>query len=239
MLDPDDRKTKPRPRWLLPALFAASLVVLFSWLDRSETQTLELGTPSRIIVISDAGPIRVTQGPISEVTHSDSWLLGKPVFEIEADESDILVRVTCPSRTPCRSSIDLQVTGTPELLIMADGFVDVEHFSGKLTIVSASEDVALGPITGSVRVVANKTVTGSGLETDLLDISSHGDIDLWFGSNEAYRVQILGPSGGERTGADSDIEIDIKTDGEAERSVALRTPGKVRLMSGSESPSGP
>lgn len=226
-----DREPKRRRWWRIPVFGILSFAVLFTWMDRSDMTTIELGTPSRIIIVSSAGPVRVTQGPISEVTHRDSWVLGRPIVEIEGQGSDILVRVVCEGWAPCRSSIDLQVTGTPELLIMAEGFVNVDRFDGNLTVFSGKDGVALGPISGSVRVISAASVTGAGLETSLLDVSTEGDIDLWFGDvRQEYRVQILDSSGVERRVNNEDVSVSIATNGEAERSVALKTDGEVHLF---------
>ncbi len=231
MRDLDERNRGPRrPRWLVPAVLVVVLLALLGRFNRSQQETIELGTPSRIIVINNAGPITIRQGPVSKVTHRDSWAFGQPTFEIEVDESDILIRVMCTSRTPCRSSVSLEVTGAPDLLVMADGFVDVDQFDGKLTVFSSKGGVALGPLSGSVRVVSNGPVTGAGLETDLLDVSSSEDVDLWFGGDVVdHRLQIVSSEGDERAISDEAIRIEIATDGEAASSVAIRTDGEVYL----------
>jgi hypothetical protein len=113
---------------------------------------------------------------------------------------------------------------------MADGFVDVDQFDGKLTVFSSKGGVALGPLSGSVRVVSNGPVTGAGLETDLLDVSSSEDVDLWFGGDVVdHRLQIVSSEGDERAISDEAIRIEIATDGEAASSVAIRTDGEVYL----------
>lgn len=226
-----DREPSRLRWWRVPVFGILSFALLFTWIDRSDITTIELGTPSRIIVVSSAGPVRVTQGAISEVTHRDSWVFGRPIVEIEGQGSDILVRVVCEGWAPCRSSIDLQVTGTPELLVMAEGFVDIDRFDGKLTVFSGNNGVALGPVSGSVRVVSGDSVTGAGLETSLLDVSTDGDINLWFGDvREEYRVQILDSEGAERRVDNGDVSVSIATNGEAERSVALKTDGEVHIF---------
>ncbi len=227
-----DEQSRRRRWWLLPALIVGTLIVFLGWFDRSEETTVELGTPSRIIVINDAGPVSVSQGDVSAVTRRDSWVLAQPSAQIEVQESDILIRVLCPGRTPCRSAIDLQVTGAPDLVIIADGFVDIDRYEGKLTVFSTRDGVALGPLRGSVRVVANDSVTGAGLDTDLLDISAGGDVDLWFDRRaRRFRVQILGEDGVERelTPRSLDVDIGIEVEGGADRSIAIRTNGDVRL----------
>lgn len=219
-----------RRRWLVPAVLGVLLLAMFGRFDRSEQETIELGTPSRIIVINNAGPVSIRQGPVSKVTHRDSWAFGQPTFEIEVRESDILIRVLCNGPMPCRSSISLEVTGSPDLLIMAEGFVDVDQFDGKLTVFSSKGGVALGPISGSVRVVSNGPVTGAGLMTNLLDVSSSSDVDLWFGRDVVeHRLQIVSSDGDERTIEDEAIKVEIAIDGEADSSVAIRTDGEVLL----------
>ncbi len=241
MRDRDERHRGPRrPRWLVPAVVVCLLLAMFGRFDRSEQETIELGTPSRIIVINNAGPVSIRQGPVSKVTHRDSWAFSQPMFEIEVIESDILIRVMCNGRMPCRSSISLEVTGAPDLLVMADGFVDVDQFDGKLTVFSSKGGVALGPLSGSVRVVSNGPVTGAGLQTDLLDVSSSNDVDLWFGGEVAdHRVQIVSAEGDDRAISDEAIRIEIATNGEADSSVAIRTDGEVLLRPPPSPPSSP
>ncbi len=231
MRDPDDPRPQKRRHWIVPVLVLALLLALFGLFDRSEQTTVELGTPSRIVVISEAGPVRVSQGPVSQVTHRDSWAFSRPEVEIEARQSDILIRITCGSLMPCRSSIDLEVTGAPDLLIVADGFVDVDRFDGKLTVLSADGGVALGAVSGSVRVGANDSVTGAGIQTELLDISSSGDVQLWFGGEIVqHRIQVLSSDGEVRPTSDETVTIEISSDGDAERSVAIRSDGEVSLL---------
>lgn len=232
MRDLDGREVPRRRWWILPALVLGSLIAFLGWFDRSAAESVELGTPSRIIVVSDAGPVRLSTGPTSTVTHRDSWVVSQPKFEISIDGAAVLIRVVCDTKMPCRSSIDLQVTGTPDVLIVAEGFVDVDRFEGKLSILSSKDGVALGPISGSVRVVSTESVVGYGLRTDLLDISANNDVYLSFGDRYVpHRIQVLDTDGDVRPTEDDDVTIGVQSDGEADRSIAIRAGGEVSLLS--------
>lgn len=226
----DDREQSRRRWWILPVLVLGSLVVLFGWFDQSKTETVELGTPSRIVIINTAGPVRIYQGETSTIQRRDSWVLSEPTFDVAIDGGDVLIRVVCNGWTPCRSSIDLQITGAPDVLVVAEGFVDVESFDGKLTIFSSKDGVALGPVGGSVRVVSTSDVVGYGLRTELLDVSAVDDVDLTFGnSDDAHRILIVDLNDEVRSLDEESVNIELESDGDAQRSVAIRAGGDIEL----------
>ncbi len=179
-----------RWRWALGALVFVALVVGLA--DRSATTVIELGTPQRLIVVNGAGPMEVRAGDVARVEHRDSWIISRPVVEQAVVGADVVVRVSCPGRGPCRSSVIVDAPAGVELVVVSSGVMSVTSFDGSLAILAPSGDVALGPIRGSARVVANDNVTGTAIAATEFDVSTvDGELMLDF-AEAPLRTLIVG-----------------------------------------------
>ena len=128
-----------------------------------------------------AGPVRVTSGEVGSVTHRDSWMFSRPVVAGATEDRESVVRVVCETRMPCRSSVDVVVPPGVELVIVSSGVVTVDRFDGGLTVLAPESGVALGPVTGSARVLADGDVTATGLGVDSFDAESlRGEVTASF-----------------------------------------------------------
>ncbi len=179
-----DRSSRNRRRTLqgLGVALVATFFV-FGWLDRSALETVDLGAARRIVVISDAGPVGVTVGETNQLDHGDSWLVQRPTFELDRDDDEVVVRLRCDTAWPCRSAAAVRVVSGTELVVVADGgTVTVERFDGELTVFAGHDQVALGPVRGSARVVAGSgDVLGNGLGLGQLTVEvDRAEIDLEF-----------------------------------------------------------
>ncbi|MEZ5229475.1 MAG: hypothetical protein R2710_23280 [Acidimicrobiales bacterium] len=163
-----------RRRRILRGSIAAVLVVFFGfgWLDRSDEASLSFGDRRRIVVVSDAGPVEVRSGTENRASHSDSFLVRRPTVELANDGDEAVFRVRCETRWPCRATTSIEVVPGTELVVIADaGAVQVHSFAGNLTVFSDRDDVLLGPIAGSARVVsATGDVAGFGLALEQLTV---------------------------------------------------------------------
>lgn len=221
------------------------LAVLFIGLaDRSAVTVIDLGAPRRIVVVNTAGPVEVKEAETGSLQHRDSWILSGPESEQLKVGEDIIVRIGCPGRGPCRSSVTVSAPPGTELVVVSSGVVTVGSFNGALTVLTESSHVALGPITGSARIVAHGDVIGTALQTGELDVSSvEGALTLDFsvapnrllmvGSTEpilatlpedgSYRVAV------EEAGGDVEIDIPELSDTDLPANIIARTSGSVRI----------
>ncbi len=180
-----------RWRWILGALVLLALLVGLA--DRSATSLIEIGTPHRLIVVNSAGPIEVrASDDLATVEHRDSWILSRPVVEQTVVDSDVVIRVSCPGRGPCRSSAIVEAPPGIELVVVSSGLVTVPSFDGSLTVLAESDGVALGPIQGSARVVAHDDVKGTAIAATEVDVSTvDGELTLDF-ATAPQRVFLIG-----------------------------------------------
>lgn len=175
---PDDEPQSSRRRLWILAGFCFSLFFLSGWFDQSIEQTLEVDAPTRLVIVSDAGPVGVSSieaGQAAAITRRDSWLFSEPRFETVESVGETVVRVTCPGRFPCRSALHAEVpVGTEVIVVATTGVVDVQSHTGSLTVYSsASDGVVLGPVGGSARIVSRGgPISGFHLALDDLDVEA-------------------------------------------------------------------
>lgn len=196
-------------------------MLALGWFDRSETATVDLGAPTRMLVINMAGPVRVTTGPTASVTHRDSWMLQRPEVSSSVRDTETAVRARCETRTPCRSALEVVAPPSVELVIVASDTVSVDRFDGELTVLADESAVALGPVSGSARVVAGGDVTGSALRVESFDASTLGDSVAVSFESEPATVFVSG--GRERV----ELTLPPSLDGVAEAEVGVDSTGEV------------
>ncbi len=243
----------------------AAFVAFSSLADRSRVGSLDLVSETgsvitRLTVVNDAGPVRISRferqslddplfdenGVISDgpqVLHVDSFLVSGPSVESDVDGSEMVVRVRCETRMPCRSRIEVVVPdGIAVLVVAPNGPVQVDGFVGELSIFSGDGGVVLGPVDGSARVVTQGDVIGSGLDADDIEVASiAGVVDLEFatlptaltvrGSEEEVlielpvrRIQIDA-----QTSAGEPL-IDARTTDRGDRKVVVRSDGPISVV---------
>lgn len=235
-----------RRRW--PWLFVGAAVSLFflaGWFDRSEQAVSDLGAPTRVLLVSDAGPVEIVTADTARLTRRDSWLVSRPQVEMATVDDEVVVRVTCPGRFPCRSLLRLEAPAGVELVVVATrGIVDVTSFDGRLTVfTTASDGVVMGPIAGSARVVSRDgVIRGSSLRAEELDIavedarvevsfalppdsvvvSAGEDLVALEVPDQLYRLEVETDS--------STVEIGIDEATTADRQIVIRSDGPVRVV---------
>ncbi len=172
-------RDQPRPRrWRLAVgavIGVATLaMVSSSWIDRSDTYRLEIPVVGRVLLISNAGPVEVRNGDVNQLTSNESWLLNRPKIESLGDSDEVVVRVTCEGRLPCRSATVLTVLpGTEVVIVATEGSVLVDQMDGALTIYDGHGNTLLGALSGSVKVVSESgRVSGNGLSVSQIDVST-------------------------------------------------------------------
>ena len=182
----------PWRRLLAGAVGVVVLAILASgWLTSSARPVEAFGSVRSILVVSDAGPVRVrslplvdeaTLGELTEVLpgvgdepatidtsgvlvrSTQSWLLRRPVTETLERDGELVVRVTCQTRLPCRASVEIFVpVGVQLTVVAADSMVEVDSFDGALQVFAGEKGVELGSVTGSAGVVSDGPVRGSTL----------------------------------------------------------------------------
>lgn len=195
------RRDQPRrSRLRLAAGAVAGLAVLAmassSWIDRSDTNRLEIPAVGRVLIISNAGPVEVRNGEANQLTSNESWLLNRPKTESLGDSDEVVVRVTCEGRLPCRSSTVLTVLpGTEVVVVATKGSVLVDRMDGSLTIYDGHGDTLLGALTGSVKVVSESgRVSGNGLSVSQIDVSTvSSEVALEFQTLPERVLVVTGP----------------------------------------------
>lgn len=185
-------EAKPwRRRLLIGAGLILVTVLATSWLASSAREVEALGPAASVLVISDAGPVRVRSlasgdeavaadlaaaladsndsavvelGSEIIVRSTGSWLLRRPVVESLTRDGELVVRSTCPSVLPCRNSLEVFVPAGVELTVVAGSdHVQVDSFDGALLVLAGDEGVSLGSVSGSVSVVSDGPVEGATL----------------------------------------------------------------------------
>ncbi len=223
----------------------------FGWLDRGDDAALSFEDRRRIMIVSDAGPVTITSGDENRASHTDSFLIRRPTIELATDDDEAIFRIRCETAWPCRSTTEVEVKPGVELVVIATGgIVQVNSFSGDLTIFSEHDDVYLGPVSGSARVVsATGDVAGFGLELEALPVEvDHSDIDLDF--VESPRTVVLTNDEGTvdldlpDTGYDlsvrtadelaDQVEIGVGADSSTGATVSIRSGGAVTVSPGEE-----
>ncbi len=244
------RQTEPRRRWrrllTVPLLLILLAVLGSSWFDRTDVTTIEIGATNRILLVNDAGPIRIrslaeSEGP-PELVLRDSWLIRRPELEQVAGAEGVVIRLSCPTRFPCRSAAELSVAaGTEVVVVSTDGLVEVGRFDGSLTVFSSGEGVALGAISGSTRVVSDGVVFGSDLQSTSASVmASEGDVDITFSRSPAAlvieadggRVDVVVPNQRFRLDIESSegtIVADVRESETADRTILVRSVGPVTV----------
>ena len=174
-----NERDQPRPRrWRIALGVVVGSVVLAmasaSWIDGSDTNRVEIPVVGRVLLVSNAGPVEVRNGEANQLVSQESWLLNRPKIESLGDNDEVVIRVTCEGRLPCRSSTVLTVRpGTEVVVVATDGTVLVDTMDGDLTVYDGYGDTLLGPLTGSVKVVSESgRVSGSGLSVSQIDVST-------------------------------------------------------------------
>jgi hypothetical protein len=177
-------RRRVRPLAVVIALVGLVVVAVFAvgWLERSETDRVELGTPSRVVVVSEAGPLEVAEaeGTAALEVAASYLVLGPEVDTIvEVDRTVVVVR--CPGWTPCRTASRLEVPpGTIVEAVVVDDVVNVGPFSGELHLTVEDGHVAVGPVSGPLVVLTGSaSVRATDLRTDTATIRSvSGPVDV-------------------------------------------------------------
>ncbi len=184
------RVPEKRSRWRRIGrfvLYFMALILTFYcvtiWFSRSVTATVDLGAVDRVVVVVESGSVTVMGSddqPSALATVDQSWSWRSPQIEQGVSSQGALIRVSCPSVTPCRTDVALAVSPETEVTVIApDGDVLASRLDAAVTIQSG-RSVALGPLGGTARVVVPKgSLTGRGLRLRELQVRSGGDpIDL-------------------------------------------------------------
>ena len=219
----------------------------FGWLDRTEDAELSFGDRRRIVVVSDAGPVSVVSGDENRARHVDSFLLRRPTIELGTDDDEAVFRIRCDTSWPCRANTEIEVVPGVELVIIStNGTVQITSFSGDLTVFSDHDDVYMGPVSGSARVVSTSgDIAGFGLGLEQLTVevgdaemdlefalpplsvvlnNSQGDVALWL-PDSGYRLMV-------RTENESVEQVDIQVgvDEASDATVSIRSGGAVTVL---------
>ncbi|MEZ5342602.1 MAG: hypothetical protein R2706_14490 [Acidimicrobiales bacterium] len=135
---------------------------------------MPLPAVGRVLIVTSAGPIEVASGDTNTLTRNESWLFSPPQVESASDDDEVVIRVTCEGRMPCRSALTLTVMpGTEVVVIATGGTVLATGLAGDVTIYDGYGDTVLGALSGSVKVVSDRgRVAGSGLSVSELDVST-------------------------------------------------------------------
>lgn len=243
-----------RRRWWLAALGLVLLVVVGStWLASDRSSVYDVGVSPEVLIINDAGPVRVrslesydgddevVSGGVI-VRSSESWLLRGPRIEMLTEGDASAFRITCPSRLPCRASVEVFVpAGVALSIVAANDLVQVDAFDGAMSIFAGDGGVVLGTVAGSVSITSNGSVTGTSLGPSELTIAVvEGDVSL------AYldAPTVLAVRSGDGTVSvelppDEDYAIDVQadestigveSDAAADRLVSVRSDGSVSIQ---------
>lgn len=254
------RRPKDRRRWpwffIVPLVLVALAVGMTAWFDRSAVGEDELGAPTRLLVVNDAGPVRVRSALIGSETEDvppnsvtirrhDSWLLERPELEIQPQvtpESTAVARVSCSTRFPCRSVVEVFVPDGIDLVVVStEGLAEVDRFDGSITVYSSGGGAMLGPLRGSARIVSDGPVQGFDLAlTDVNVLAADADVDLEFAESPMGLtveagigdVDLVVPRGRfqvEVAPESSAILVEIPTNLVSERVIVIQTEGAVTL----------
>ena len=243
----DEPTSRPHWLWIIVG-FAVSLFFLFGWFDQSLQATLSVDTPTRLVIVSDAGRVELSSIPVGEATiieRRDSWLFSEPRFEMAEADGEAMVRVSCPGRFPCRSDLRAEVpVGTEVVVVATRGVVDVRGHDGSLSIYTSSTDgVVLGPIAGSARILSSDgPVNGFHLALDDLEVAvQQSSVRVSFArspssvvvSGSENLVQIGLPQRFYRVDVETDsasVIVDVNQSINSNRGIDVASKGPVRVV---------
>ena len=243
-----------RRRMIVVLALAASFVVGSTWFASSTEAVETFPDADRILLINDAGPVRVRSvssfdGVLDEpvsvagiiVRASQSWLVRGPRVESVTEGDSLVVRVTCPSRFPCRAALEIFVPSGVQLsVVAARHMVQVDTFDGALSIFAGEEGVVLGSVAGSVSIVSDGPVSGATLGPAELTIevvdapveltfidppmllsvtAGTRDVFIALPTEEEYLVDATAPS----------LAIAVDSNELSERLVSVRAEGSVSI----------
>lgn len=232
----------------LAVAFLASL-----WFAASATETLSLDRAESVLIINDAGPVRIrsldalgegpdaTSGNGPAVRIMQSWLVSRPEVESLASDGASVIRVSCPGRFPCRAALEVFVPEGIELsVVAAEDVIQVDTFRGELALFAGDGGVSLGSVSGSVNIVSTGSVEGvmlgpAALTVDVVD----GPVDLRYldpptllsvvGEGAAVSVELPQIESYDIAIEAPDIDLAIESDSSAGRRVVVRTGGSVSI----------
>ena len=242
----EDPTSHPRRRRWRALTFLISLLFVLGWIDRSAVDTVDLSQPTRLLVVSDAGPVDVVDGNVVSLEHRDSWIFSRPRIEVVERDGQAVVRATCPGRFPCRSALMVTTPPGVEVVVVATaGVVQIDGFSGQLTVFSSGDGVLLGSSSGSARVVArNGAVTGFGLAFGQLDVEvENAGVDLSYRvppesvliRADDAKVDLSLPQVRYRLSVETSstqVDVDMRSFEASERAIVVRSTGPVRIAGG-------
>lgn len=250
-------KDEPR-RWRWMVSVALGCVVLgvlgTTWLASSRSEVHDLGTGNELLIINDAGPVRVRSlesydGPAVDLEQgsllartSESWLLRSPSIEQLTTDDAAAFRVTCTGRLPCRASVEVFVPIGIELsIVAANDIVQVDSFRGAMSVFAGEGGVALGEVDGSVRIVSDGPVQGSNLGPSALSVNVvDDDVTLSYVDAPSLMSIVSGagaivievPSGNDYAVAveATQADIGIESDPDADHLLSVQSEGPVSIQ---------
>ena len=249
---------EPSVRWRRRGIAALGFLLILvlgtTWLGSSRTTVHGVGASQELLVVNDAGPVRVRSLAAYDgdevdiesggviVRSSESWLLQGPKVELLTEGGSSAFRITCPNRLPCRASVEVFVPGGIALsVVAANDIVQVDSFSGAMSIFAGDGGVVLGTVSGSVSIASDGPVRGtslgpSELTVDVVDddvlltyvdapsvlaiMGGDGDVLVELPPNEDYAVDVQA----------GEIELGIESDPTADRLVSVRSTGAVSVQ---------
>lgn len=225
-----------------------------TWFASSRTGIYDVGASSELLIVNDAGSVRVRSldaydGAAEDlasggvlVRSSESWLLRGPRIEQLTEGDASAFRITCPSRLPCRASIEVFVPRGVDLsIVAANDLVQIDSFDGAMSVFAGEGGVVLGAVAGSVSIVSEGPVQGtnlgpSELTVDVVDanvslmyleapmvlavVSGEGDVLVGLPTSASYAV---GVEAGESV-------LGIVSDPASDRLVSIRSAGSVSIQ---------
>lgn len=247
-----DRQRSPWPRRGLAAVvLIASIVLGSTWFSSSSSEVVAIGANDTLLIVNDAGPVRVrslesydddaamVDGGMVRV--SQSWLLGAPEIEVLNGATGSALRATCPSRFPCRVSLEVFVPDGVELsIVAANDQVQIDAFSGAMSVFAGDGGAMLGDVSGSVSVVSAGPVSGASLGPDELTVEvidssvslvyldaptvlsvvgGRADVSIELPPRQAFAVAVDAAT----------VDLAIESDAEAERTVTVQSAGSVSI----------
>lgn len=261
-------EASPWPRRLAAIVGLVVLTVLATgWLSSTARPVETFGAVDSVLLVSDAGPVRVrsmaeidesvraeltaevaeeadgelaaTGGVAGVVVRSnESWLVSRPRLEALERDGELVVRVDCPGRFPCRSSVEVFVPdGVALTVVAARDMVEVDSFDGALQVFAGNDGVALGSVTGSASVVSEGPVRGSTLGPAELTIQAVDDpVQLTY-LDVPEIVAVMGQDAAVTIGLPASVDyavevpddatVGVDADSLAERRVLVQSDGRV------------
>lgn len=250
-----ERSVRWRRRGVALVAVVALCVLGSTWLASSRTGVYDVGATGELLIVNDAGPVRVRSLDAYDgapedlaaggvlVRSAESWLLRGPKIEQLTEGDASAFRITCPSRLPCRASIEVFVPHGVDLsIVAANDVVQIDSFDGAMSVFAGEGGVTLGSVTGSVSIVSEGPVQGtslgpSELTVDVVDadvsltyleaptilavVSGDGDVVIELPMNESYALAV---EAGESV-------LGLVSDPSSDRLVSIRSAGSVSIES--------